>query len=61
MRGPPPGNRTPKQEMARKLATLSDAAAYAKRKWVVEPVFGQIEMALICATHNLLKLHAASV
>ena len=51
---------------------------YAKRKWVVEPVFGQIkqarglrtlllrglekaraEWALICATHNLLKLHAA--
>ena len=77
-RGRPPKGLTPKQKMARKLATLKGAAAYARRKWVVEPVFGQIkqarglrqlllrglnkaraEWALICATHNLLKLHAA--
>ena len=76
--GRPPANLTPKQRMARKLATLSGALIYAKRKWVVEPVFGQIkqarglrqlllrglwktraEWALICTTHNLLKLHAA--
>ena len=76
--GRPPANLTPKQRMARKLATLSGALIYAKRKWVVEPVFGQIkqarglrqlllrglwktraEWALICTTHNLLRLHAA--
>ena len=78
VRGRPPSNLTPKQRMARKLATLAGAAAYAKRKWVVEPVFGQIKQArgfrqlllrgltkaraewsLICATHNLRKLHSA--
>jgi transposase/IS5 family transposase len=79
VRGRPPRALTAKQRMARKLATLKGAAAYARRKWVVEPVFGQIkqgrglrqlllrglakargEWALICATHNLRKLHAAS-
>jgi transposase len=45
VRGRPPRNLTPKQRMARKLATLAGAAAYAKRKWVVEPVFGQIKQA----------------
>jgi transposase len=79
VRGRPPKDLTPKQRMARKLATLAGAAAYARRKCVVEPVFGQIkqarglrqlllrglskargEWALICATHNLLKLHGAS-
>jgi hypothetical protein len=78
VRGRPPKDLTPKQRMARKLATLKGAAAYARRKCVVEPVFGQIkqarglrqlllrglakargEWALICATHNLLKLYAA--
>lgn len=78
VRGRPPKDMTVKQQMARKLAKQEGAAIYAKRKWVVEPVFGQIkqarglrtlllrglekaraEWALICATHNLLKLHAA--
>jgi transposase/IS5 family transposase len=78
VRGRPPKDLTLKQQMARKLSTLAGSAAYAKRKWVVEPVFGQIkqarglrqlllrgihkaraEWALICATHNLLKLYAA--
>jgi hypothetical protein len=36
---------TPKQAMARKLATPTGAAAYARRKAVVEPVFGQIKQA----------------
>ena len=36
---------TPKQAMARKLATRAGAAAYARRKAVVEPVFGQIKQA----------------
>jgi transposase len=40
-----PMNMTPKQAMARKLATPTGAAAYARRKAVVEPVFGQIKQA----------------
>ena len=66
--------------MARKLLTARGAASYARRKAVVEPVFGQVkqargirqfllrglekvraEWALICATHNLLKLHRGQV
>jgi transposase len=61
--------------MRRKLLTKKGRAVYAKRKEIVEPVFGQIkqsrgfrqfllrslakvkgEWALICLTHNLLKL-----
>ena len=45
VRGRPPANMTPKQAMARKLATRAGAAAYARRKAVVEPVFGQIKQA----------------
>lgn len=45
VRGRPPANLTPKQAMARKLATRAGAAAYARRKAVVEPVFGQIKQA----------------
>jgi len=33
---------TPKQRMARKLRTTRGRAAYARRKTIVEPVFGQI-------------------
>jgi len=44
-RGRPPANMTPKQAMARKLATHRGRAAYARRKAVVEPVFGQIKQA----------------
>jgi transposase len=43
--GRPPANMTPKQTMARKLATRTGASAYARRKAVVEPVFGQIKQA----------------
>jgi transposase len=64
--------------MKRKLQTKTGQAIYARRKTIVEPVFGQIkqaqgfrqfmlrgvekarsEWALVCTTHNLLKLHRA--
>ncbi len=34
---------TPKQRMARKLRTKRGRETYSKRKWMVEPVFGQIK------------------
>ena len=34
---------TPKQRMARKLRTKKGKAAYARRKVIVEPVFGQMK------------------
>ena len=62
--------------MRRKLPAKVGAAIYARRKTIVEPVFGQIkqargfrqfllrglekvqgEWAVICLTHNILKLH----
>jgi Transposase DDE domain len=42
-RGRIPQEATPKQRMARKLRTTKGRAAYARRKAIVEPVFGQIE------------------
>jgi transposase len=45
VRGRPPAEMTPKQRMARKLATKKGAAVYARRKVIVEPVFGQIKEA----------------
>jgi transposase len=41
-RGPIPKNATPKQLMARKLKTKNGRAVYARRKAIVEPVFGQM-------------------
>ena len=41
-RGPVPTDATPKQLMARKLAKKAGAALYARRKTIVEPVFGQM-------------------
>ena len=41
-RGPIPKNATPKQRMARKLKTKNGRAVYARRKTIVEPVFGQM-------------------
>jgi hypothetical protein len=38
-----PDKLTAKQRMARKLATPDGAATYARRKAIVEPVFGQIK------------------
>ena len=43
--GRPPANLTNKQQMARKLATKDGAAVYARRKVIVEPVFGQTKEA----------------
>ncbi len=42
-RGRIPKNATPKQRMARKLRTKNGKAAYARRKVIVEPVFGQMK------------------
>jgi transposase len=80
---PGPRGRIPKSatlvdRMKRKLTTVAGRAIYARRKTIVEPVFGQIkqaqgfrqfllrgvekvraEWALVCATHNLLKLYRA--
>ena len=41
-RGPIPKNATPKQRMARKLKTKRGRRVYARRKVIVEPVFGQM-------------------
>ena len=41
-RGPIPKHATVKQKMARKLATKAGRAGYARRKAIVEPVFGQM-------------------
>lgn len=78
---PCPRGRIPKsasllERMRRKLQTVAGRAIYARRKVIVEPVFGQIkqrqgfrqfllrgirkvqgEWALVCMTHNLLKVH----
>jgi transposase len=42
-RGPIPKNATPKARMARKLRTKAGRAGYARRKAIIEPVFGQID------------------
>jgi len=44
-RGRTPAGLTPKQSMARKLRTKQGKASYARRKAIVEPVFGQLEVA----------------
>jgi transposase len=41
-RGRIPSSATPKERMARKLRTKKGKAAYARRKAIVEPVFGQM-------------------
>jgi transposase len=42
-KGPIPKDATPKQRMARKLKTKQGHAVYARRKVIVEPVFGQLQ------------------
>ena len=44
-RGRIPKGLTPKQLMARKLSTKKGRAAYARRKAIVEPAFGQMKVA----------------
>ena len=77
-RGRIPKSATLVERMKRKLMTKPGRAIYARRKTIVEPVFGQIkqaqgfrrfllrgvekvrsEWALVCATHNMLKLYRA--
>ena len=45
-RGRPPKGLTVKERMARKLRTIKGRATYAERKWITEPVFGQIKRGL---------------
>ena len=52
-RGRVPKTLTPKQRMARKLRTKKGKADYARRKAIVEPVFGQI--ATLQGKHVLLR------
>ena len=75
-RGRIPRELTRVERMKRKLRTKAGRKVYARRKAIVEPVFGQIkqargirqfllrglekakgEWALICLTHNVLKMH----
>jgi transposase len=42
-RGRPPDGLTVKERMARKLRTKKGRQTYAQRKWIAEPVFGQIK------------------
>jgi len=43
IRGRPPAGLSIKERMARKLRTKRGRVEYAKRKWIVEPVFGQVK------------------
>lgn len=45
-RGRPPNGLTVKERMARKLRTKKGRETYAERKWIAEPVFGQIKRGL---------------
>lgn len=45
-RGRPPKGLTIKERMARKLRTKKGRETYAQRKWITEPVFGQIKRGL---------------
>jgi transposase len=45
-RGRPPKELTMKERMARKLRTKKGRETYAQRKWITEPVFGQIKRGL---------------
>ena len=77
-RGRPPAGLSVADRMRRTLRTKPGRCLYARRKAIVEPVFGQIkqgrgfrqfllrgmrkvrgEWALICTTHNVLKLWTA--
>ena len=74
--GPLPKDANRVDYMRRKLQTKEGSAIYARRKAIVEPVFGQIkqargfrqfllrgfekvtaEWALVCMTHNILKMY----
>jgi transposase len=58
-RGPVARNATPKQRMARKLRTKKGRAVYARRKTIVEPVFGQLDTVQDARQMLLRGKHAA--
>jgi transposase len=58
-RGAIPKNATVKQRMARKLATKPGRAGYARRKAIVEPVFGQMQTRQNAGQLRLRGLEAA--
>ena len=58
-RGRIPKGLTPKQLMTRKLRTKKGAAAYARRKAIVEPAFGQMKVAQNAGRLRLQGLHNA--
>lgn len=58
-RGRIPAGLTPKQQMARKLKTKPGHAAYARRKAIIEPVFGQMMTVLAARQLRLRGLTAA--
>jgi transposase/uncharacterized protein YdaU (DUF1376 family) len=58
-RGPVARDASPKQRMARKLKTKQGHAAYARRKAIVEPVFGQMMTVLHARQLRLRGLNAA--
>jgi transposase len=58
-RGPIPKNATIKERMARKLRTKAGRAGYARRKAIIEPVFGQIHT-VQDAKHVLLRGETAA-
>jgi hypothetical protein len=45
-RGRIPDDPTPKQRMARKLRTKKGREKYARRKGIIEPIFGQMKQVL---------------
>lgn len=58
-RGPVPKDATVKQKMARKLSTKPGRAGYARRKAIVEPVFGQMQTRQNAGQVRLRGLEAA--
>jgi hypothetical protein len=58
-KGPIANDATPKQRMARKLKTKAGHAAYARRKAIVEPAFGQMMTVLNARQLRLRGLAAA--
>lgn len=58
-RGPIAKNASPKQRMARKLRLKAGHAAYARRKAIVEPVFGQMMTVLAARQLRIRGLTAA--
>ena len=58
-RGRIPTGLTPKQRMSRKLPTVKGKTDYARRKAIVEPVFGQLKVAQNAGQFRLRGQHKA--